>query len=106
MWDNSHTIDENLRIDLAPGHTPGTGIVSVESAGERAILAGDLVHSPAQFWEPRVSSCFCHDPRQAARTRQRVLGQAADGNALVIPAHFGGERAMRISRDGDRFAPR
>jgi glyoxylase-like metal-dependent hydrolase (beta-lactamase superfamily II) len=105
IWDETHTIDENLRIDLAPGHTPGTGVVTVESAGERAVLVGDLVHSPSQFWEPHVSSCFCHDPRQAVKTRRRILGHAAEVNALVIPGHFGGNRAMRIRRDGDRFTP-
>ncbi|MCK9925454.1 MBL fold metallo-hydrolase [Frankia sp. AgPm24] len=106
IWEESHTIDENLRLDLAPGHTPGSGVVTVESAGERAVLVGDLVHSPAQFWEPHVSSCFCHDPRQAVRTRQRILGHAAEVNALVIPAYFGGERAMHIRRDNNRFTPR
>ncbi|OHV40566.1 hypothetical protein BCD49_08335 [Pseudofrankia sp. EUN1h] len=59
-----------------------------------------------RFWEPHVSSCFCHDPRQAAETRQRVLGRAADTDALVVPAHFAGERALRIRRDGSRFTPR
>lgn len=106
IWEESHTIDENLRLDLAPGHTPGSGVVTVESAGERAVLVGDLVHSPAQFWEPHVPSCFCHDPRQAVRTCQRILGHAAEVNALVIPAHFGGERAMHIRRDNNRFTPR
>jgi len=105
IWDDEHTIDEHLRLDIAPGHTPGTGVVTVDSGGEQAMLVGDLLHSPVQFWEPQVSSCFCHDPRQAARTRQRLLGRAADANALVVPAHFGGERAMRIRRDGSRFAP-
>jgi hypothetical protein len=70
------------------------------------MLVGDLVHSPAQFWEPQVSSCLCHDPLRAGTTRRRVLGHAADANALVIAAHFGGERAMRIRRDGDRYLPR
>ncbi|CUU59659.1 Glyoxylase, beta-lactamase superfamily II [Parafrankia irregularis] len=105
IWDNTHTIDGSLRIDLAPGHTPGTGVVTVDSAGDRALLVGDLLHSPAQFWEPQASSCFCHAPRQAAQTRQQILGRAADLDALVIPAHFAGERAMRIRRDGTRFTP-
>jgi len=106
IWDDAYTVDAGLRLELAPGHTPGAGVVTVASGGERALLVGDLLHSPAQFWEPAVSSCFCHDPRQAARTRERILAQAADTDALLVPGHFGGQRAMRVRRDGDRFSPR
>lgn len=105
VWDDTHPIDDHLRIDLAPGHTPGTGVVTVDSAGEQAFLVGDLLHSPAQFWEPTASSCFCHDPRQAARTRRHILGRAADLDAVIVPAHFAGGRTMRVRRDGDRFTP-
>jgi len=104
IWDGSHVVDEHLRLDLAPGHTPGLGVLTLTSGGDRAVFVGDLLHSPVQVLEPGVSSCFCHDRAQAARTRHRVLAWAADHAALVVPAHFGGGRAAEVRRDGTRFA--
>jgi glyoxylase-like metal-dependent hydrolase (beta-lactamase superfamily II) len=106
IWDGSHTIDEHLRLSLAPGHTPGLGVLTLESGGDRAVFVGDLLHAPTQLLEPEVSSCFCHDPTSAARSRRQVLEWAADHAALVVPAHFGGARAVEVTRDGSRFAVR
>ncbi|MEU6750862.1 MBL fold metallo-hydrolase [Spirillospora sp. NPDC046719] len=106
VWEDRFLIDENLRLDLAPGHTPGHGVLAVESEGERALFVGDLLHTPVQLLAPDASSCFCHDPSAAARTRRRVLERAADTAALVVPAHFCGPGAVEIGRDGTRFTAR
>lgn len=106
VWDDAHTIDENLRLCLAPGHTPGHGIMILQSGGDRAVFAGDLLHTPVQLAAPHLSSCFCHDRPAAARTRRAVLQWAADRAALVIPAHFGGAGAVEIERNGTGFAVR
>ncbi|WP_426502772.1 MBL fold metallo-hydrolase [Dactylosporangium sp. McL0621] len=103
VWDGSYTVDENLRLSLAPGHTPGLGVLTLESGGARAVFVGDLLHSPIQVLEPDVSSCFCHDPAAAARSRRQVLEWAADHNALVVPAHFGGTHAVEVARNGSGF---
>ncbi len=106
IWDDTHAIDENLQLHLAPGHTPGHGIVILESGGDRAVFAGDLLHTPAQLSAPHLSSCFCHDGPAAARTRRSVLQWAADRTALVIPAHFGGAGAVEIKQNSTGFAVR
>ncbi|RJL35331.1 MBL fold metallo-hydrolase [Bailinhaonella thermotolerans] len=106
IWDERHVIDENLELTLAPGHTPGHGVLTLTSGGDRAVFVGDLLHAPVQLLAPEVSSCFCHDPAGAARTRRQVLEWAADHTALVIPAHFGGARALEVERNGSAFAPR
>jgi len=106
IWDDAYVIDENLRLRLAPGHTPGHGVVVLTSGDERAVFAGDVLHSPLQVLTPGLSSCFCHDSAEAARTRRKVLQWAADHAALVIPAHFGGSGAIEVARDGSRFAVR
>jgi glyoxylase-like metal-dependent hydrolase (beta-lactamase superfamily II) len=106
IWDDSHIIDENLELALAPGHTPGHGVLTLTSGDDRAIFVGDLLHAPVQLLAPDLSSCFCHDPATAAQTRRKVLQWAADHTALVIPAHFGGARAVEIERNGSGFAPR
>jgi glyoxylase-like metal-dependent hydrolase (beta-lactamase superfamily II) len=104
LWDGSHRIDANLRLELAPGHTPGSSVLHLESGGDRALFVGDLVHTALQIAEPDTNSCFCEDPAAARATRRRLLGQAAETGALVFPAHFGGHGAAEVKRDGTRFA--
>ena len=106
LWDGSHRIDGNLRLESAPGHTPGSSVLMLESGGDRAFFVGDLVHNVVQIMEPDTNSCFCEDPVQARQTRHKVLGRAAEGNALVFPAHLGGHGAAEIDRDGSKFAIR
>lgn len=104
LWEHSHRINADLRLDAAPGHTPGSSVLTLASGSDRAVFVGDLLHSPVQFLEPDANSCFCEDPAGARATRRKVLGWAADNNALVIPAHLGGHGAAEVVREGDKFA--
>ncbi|MFB8418169.1 MBL fold metallo-hydrolase [Streptomyces albidoflavus] len=104
LWEDSHRIDAGLRLDAAPGHTPGSSVLTLTSGTDRAVFVGDLLHSPVQILEPDANSCFCEDPAEARATRRKVLGWAADHHALVVPAHFGGHGAVEVTRSGDRFA--
>lgn len=104
LWDGHLDIDAHLRLDLAPGHTPGSSIVTLESGTDRALFVGDLLHTALQLVEPDVNSCFCEDPAGARATRRRLLGQAADTNTLVFPAHLGGHGGVEVTRSGDTFA--
>ncbi|MFE6159391.1 MBL fold metallo-hydrolase [Streptomyces sp. NPDC056486] len=104
LWEGSHRIDDNLRLDTAPGHTPGSSVLTLVSGTDRAVFVGDLLHSPVQLVDPEHNSCFCEDPVGARATRRRILGWAADRNALVVPAHLGGHGAAEVERSGDAFA--
>lgn len=104
LWDDQLRIDGNLRLDLAPGHTPGSSIVTLESGTDRALFVGDLLHTALQMVEPDVNSCYCEDQAGARATRRRLLGQAADTNTLVFPAHLGGHGGAEVVREGDTFA--
>ncbi|MEU9476429.1 MBL fold metallo-hydrolase [Streptomyces sp. NPDC048191] len=103
LWEDGHRIDEHLVLEPAPGHTPGSSVLRVESRGERAVFVGDLVHSPVQILRPECSSCFCLDPRQAAASRRRVLERAAEQRELVVPAHFSGAGAVEVRKARDGF---
>ncbi|MFE4874493.1 MBL fold metallo-hydrolase [Streptomyces sp. NPDC056682] len=104
LWEETYRIDKNLRLDLAPGHTPGSSVLTLRSRGDQALFVGDLVHTALQIAEPETNSCFCEDPAQARVTRYELLGRAAENNALVFPAHFGGQGAAEVSRSGSKFA--
>jgi len=98
-WEGTHRIDEHLVLEAAPGHTPGSSVLRVESGGDRAVFVGDLMHSPVQVIAPSCSSCFCADPAQAAASRRRILERAADRRELVVPAHFAGAGALEVRRE-------
>ncbi|MFD7558602.1 MBL fold metallo-hydrolase [Streptomyces sp. NPDC059835] len=106
LWDGAHRIDENLTLESAPGHTPGSAVLRLASGADRAVFVGDLLHSPVQILGPACNSCFCMDASQAEASRRRVLQRAADERELVVPAHFGGSGAVEVRRDGsgDGFA--
>ncbi|WP_233158086.1 MBL fold metallo-hydrolase [Actinokineospora bangkokensis] len=104
LREGHHRVDAAITLDPAPGHTPGSSLVRVESGSDRAVFVGDLVHSPVQVLDPVHNSCFCEDLDQAARTRRAVLERAADRRELVVPAHFAGPGVVEVRRDGSRFA--
>ncbi|AYV32632.1 MBL fold metallo-hydrolase [Streptomyces goshikiensis] len=103
LWEEGHTIDGSLRLEAAPGHTPGSSVVALTSGSDRALFAGDLMHTPLQVTHPDHNSCFCQDPAQARATRRRLLGWAADTGALVLPAHFSGHSALEVEHGGSGF---
>lgn len=103
LWESSHRIDANLHLQSTPGHTPGSSVVMLASGTERAVFAGDLLHSPFQIMQPEHNSCFCEDAHAARKTRGEILGWAADTNALVLPAHFTGHGALEVERSGNSF---
>jgi glyoxylase-like metal-dependent hydrolase (beta-lactamase superfamily II) len=104
LWQGDHVIDENLRLEAAPGHTPGSSVIKLASGSDRAVFLGDLMHNPVQVFAPDHNSCFCQDPEQARRTRRSLLGWAADAGALLLPAHLSGHGALQIQRNDDAFA--
>lgn len=103
-WEDHFDLTENLRLEPAPGHTPGSSVVRLRSGSERAVFIGDLVHSPLQVPEPQCCPGLDETPEQARKSRREVLGRAADENELVIPAHFHKAGAVEIERAGDSFS--
>lgn len=106
LWEDSHVIDAALRLEAAPGHTPGSSVLKLVSGSEHALLAGDLLHTPLQVTETGHNSCFCEDPAAAVATRRVLLGWASDHAAVVLPAHFSGPGALEVEYRGDGFGIR
>ncbi|HUQ55567.1 MBL fold metallo-hydrolase [Lentzea sp.] len=103
LWEHGHRIDAHLRLEPAPGHTPGSSVLTLASGTDRAVFVGDLMHTPVQVLEPDANSCFCENPAEARATRRRILGEAADTGTLVFPAHFPGGGAVEVVHDGGTF---
>ena len=94
---------EGVRLIPTPGHTPGHCSVLIESKGESAMITGDFVHHPIQFWDPNLVSPFDVDNDAAVATRHRVFGEYADSPTLIIGTHFAGPTAGKLVKDGDTY---
>lgn len=90
------TIAPGLDTRHAPGHTPGSTIYVVSSAGERALLLGDVAHSVVELTEPEWEAVFDVDPRAAKAVRAAVAGDLAGSGTVAAAAHFPGLRFGRV----------
>lgn len=99
------TLLPGLSVVALSGHTLDHRGLELNRAGERGLFSGDAIHSPLQLVEPRWASAFCADPDGAIQTRLAILNRVVDENMLLFPAHFRGERAMRLFRVNGHFRP-
>lgn len=101
LVDATYAIDEHLRFEPSPGHTPGHVCVRLTTSAGQACFSGDLMHRTVQVAEPQWSSRFCHEPARAAATRRAFIEQHADTRVLVLAAHF--PHPGYIVREGGGF---
>jgi glyoxylase-like metal-dependent hydrolase (beta-lactamase superfamily II) len=81
------SLTRDLRLVLAPGHTPGHQIV-VAGDDRPVVLAGDVIVHPLQLADPGVAYLYETDNEQAARTRRDVSRWVVDHRAILAPSHF------------------
>jgi glyoxylase-like metal-dependent hydrolase (beta-lactamase superfamily II) len=103
---NDHVIADAIQVVASPGHSPGHVGFKVDSKGESALIAGDIMHHVMQVYEPDFSTNFCADQDMARVTRKRILAEYADTPTLIMPCHFPAPHCGRVASDGQgyRFA--
>jgi len=97
-----------VRAWPTPGHTPGHMSYLVESAGQKMIVTGDLIHVAAvQLDDPAVTVAFDSDPKAAEAQRAKVFAEAAKAGTLIAAAHlqFPGLGHLRANGQGWVFVP-
>ena len=99
----TYKVTDEIWLEPTPGHTPGHVSVHVASAGEEAVITGDMIHHPCQIEHPEWSSSADWDQDASAATREDFLARYADRPVLIIGTHFTGPTAGHIVRDGDTF---
>ena len=102
QWSDDYQISRSLRLRAAPGHTPGSSVLWLD-AGQQAVFVGDLTHSPLQLRLPDDACAFDIDANAAAVTRRRILTEAAQAKAAVIPAHYPGRGGATIRAVAEQF---
>ncbi|QWF81181.1 MBL fold metallo-hydrolase [Amycolatopsis sp. CA-230715] len=73
---------DGMRVIETPGHTPG----HISVAAGRTVIAGDVLHSPAQLDHPQWCFGSDTDPERAAESRRRLLDEY--GPDMVACGHF------------------
>jgi len=108
LVDPTHRICEQVWLESTPGHTPGHVSVRIESAGAKAVITGDMVHTPIQMLDPELALSFDTDQASSRRTRHEAFARWADGDTMVIGTHFappGGGTLHAAGGDGFRLEP-
>jgi glyoxylase-like metal-dependent hydrolase (beta-lactamase superfamily II) len=101
-----HKLTSEVWLEPTHGHTPGHVSVRISSAGEHAVITGDLMHHPSQIARPEWASSFDWNQEKGRETRRAAIARWSSAGCLVIGTHFAGPTAGKIVRDGDswRFA--
>jgi glyoxylase-like metal-dependent hydrolase (beta-lactamase superfamily II) len=92
-----------IRLQPAPGHTPGNVVIEANDGRRRAVLSGDVIHHPVQVERPDWCSNFDLDQPPARASREALLQRIADQDILLCGAHFAGPSALRVVSEGDGF---
>jgi glyoxylase-like metal-dependent hydrolase (beta-lactamase superfamily II) len=93
-------IAPGIRVQPAPGHTPGHMLVR---AGLYAVI-GDLMAHEFQVVDPDLVFVNDMDFDVAAATRRRVIAELAEEGASVIASHFCGKGRFEPAGKGFRWA--
>jgi len=100
---DDHALDDEIRLRPSPGHTPGHVCIELASGGRRAVLSGDVCHTPLQCREPGWSAVGCADRAQSAATRRAFLDAHCETDVLVMTAHFPSPSTGYVRRMGEAF---
>ena len=85
----------------APGHYPGHMALRIASAGREAVLLADVAVHPALLDQTDWHYVSDLDPAVAAATRNALIPDLVDRDALVVCGHYAGSGIGRVlTRDG------
>ena len=95
-----HVVGPEVRLVPMHGHTPGHVCIEIESRGVRAVITGDVMHSPIQCAFPDLASGLDRDKEAGAAGRRAFLARYANTGTIVLGSHFGAPSVGRITKDG------
>jgi glyoxylase-like metal-dependent hydrolase (beta-lactamase superfamily II) len=96
-------ITDEVRLEPTYGHTPGHVSVRIASAGEDAIITGDVMHHPCQMAHPDWACRFDVDAAAARTTRRQFLACHAGRPIMVFGTHFASPSAGWIVPEGAAY---
>ena len=103
LVDSDHQVTGEISLEPSPGHSPGHVSVRISSAGQEAVITGDLVHHPVQFSAPDWVMTADDDPQRASETRRTFRDRYADSGILIFGTHFAGPSCGHLSNADGRW---
>ena len=100
---NTHALNDYVRLMPSPGHTIDHFAVALGRGADRAVVTGDLIHSPLQAKYPELSMRIDYDAAQGVASRRAFLEKYCDTDTLCCTAHFPSPSAGHIKRWGEGF---
>jgi len=103
LVDANHRINDEVSLIPTPGHTPGHVSILIKSAGEQAVITGDMFHHPCQMAQPGWIDMADTDSSLAEKTRIAFMQRFGDASTTVLGTHFATPTAGKIVPDGDGY---
>ncbi len=88
LVEGNYAIMPGIKMMPAYGHTPGNTMIELTSTGKQLLCIGDVMHSLREFTEPECLTMFDVIPKEAVKTRAKVLSKLAQDGTLVFASHF------------------
>lgn len=88
LIEGEHNITEEVSTLPTPGHTPGHQAILISSQGQKAMIAGDVLHTKAQVLEPSWTAWVDVDKDASRRSRESLLDRAEKEDYVVAAGHF------------------
>lgn len=101
-YDTDVQLAPGVRTIHAPGHTPGSTMVSIEGGDGRALLIGDVAHCETEIVDEDWATIADEDPVTARATRVEVIREVEGTEIAVAGSHFSRLRFghVRVDRTG------
>ena len=88
LVEGEHNITDEVTTLPTPGHTPGHQAILITSQGQKAMIAGDVLHSKVQVQEPGWCAGVDINKDQSRQSREALLDRAEREDYVVAAGHF------------------
>jgi glyoxylase-like metal-dependent hydrolase (beta-lactamase superfamily II) len=104
LFENNAELLGCIRMEIAPGHTPGHSLTHIFSGNDQLVHIADLVHSDVLlFPHPEWGFNGDTDIELAITTRRRVMKALADAQTKVIGYHLPWPGLGHVRAKGNEF---
>ena len=109
FWDDELNLAEGIDLHRVPGHTPGSGVLTVRSGDHSAQFVGDLLSTPMTVGHPDLCAQYGEhyvdaNPDQIRAARRNLLTRAAQQGTRLVPAHFNIDAGHYVSHGPNGFS--
>jgi glyoxylase-like metal-dependent hydrolase (beta-lactamase superfamily II) len=104
FFDDGDLLFGCVKVQIAPGHTPGHTLSHISIENEELVHMGDIAHDAALLLtHPEWGVAFDTDFGAAAKTRRQILTDLAESRKKIFSFHLPWPGLGHIRKQGDAF---